>query len=96
MSNVTGHYVNLTNVMMVLKEVSDLQSVAKEMEVPEDISSELWEGDREEVVGKVSSFFLEKGLTWKDLKEAVIKSKELLAVELVTLMEQYICEGIPL
>ena len=96
MSNVTGHYVSLTNVMMVLKEVSDLQSVAKEMEVPEDISSELWEGGREEVVGKVSSFLLEKGLTWKDLKEAVIKRKELLAVELVTLMEQYICEGIPI
>ena len=82
--------------MMVLKEVSDLQSVTKQMGIPEDISSELWEGDREEVVGKVSSFLLEKGLTWKDLKEAVIKSKELLAVELVTLMEQYICEGIPI
>ena len=96
MSNVTGHYVNLPNVMMVLKEVSDLRSVAKEMTVPEDISSDLWEGDREEVVGKVSSFFLAKGLTWKNLREAVIKSKELLAVELVTLMEQYICEGIPI
>ena len=47
-------------------------------------------------MGKVSSFFLEKGLTWKDLREAVIKSKEPLAVELVTLMEQYICEGIPM
>ena len=79
--------------MMVLEEVSDLQSVTKQMGIPEDISSELWE---EEVVGKVSSFLLEKGLTWKDLKEAVIKSKELLAVELVTLMEQYICEGIPI
>ena len=78
----------------MLKEVSDLQWFSKSMNIPAEVSIELCDGDREEVVGKMSSFLLEKGLTWTSLKRGLTESNEIIAVERVCHLETIVFEGI--
>ena len=78
----------------MLKEVSDLEWFSKSMNVPDEVSIELCDGNREEVVGKMSSFLLEKGLTWTSLKKGLTESNERVAMEQVCHLETIIFEGI--
>ena len=79
---------------LVLKEVSDLERFLKAMNIPDEVCTELCDGDEEEVVGKMSSFLLEKGLTWSSLKRGLIENNEMIALERVCLLENVVFEGI--
>ena len=61
---------------LVLKEVSDLERFSKAMNIPDEVCTELCDGDEEEVVGKMSSFLLEKGLTWSCLRSGLTENNE--------------------
>ena len=77
----------------MLKEVSDLEWFSKSMNIPDEVSIELCDANREEVVGKMSSFLLEKGLTWTSLKKGLTESNERVAMEQVCRLETIIFEG---
>ena len=79
---------------LVLKEVSDLERFSKAMNIPDEVCTGLCDGDEEEVVGKMSSFLLEKGLTWSSLKRGLIENNEMIALERVCLLENVVFEGI--
>ena len=80
---------NLSNLMLVLKEVTDLDRVSNALALPAADRS----GDVEETLGKVSNLFLEKKQTWKQLRNLLLRYKEFPAVKIVNLMEQYVREG---
>ena len=85
----SGHHMNLSNLMLVLKEVTDLDRVSNALALPAADGS----GDREERLGKVSNFFLLTHQTWKQLKNLLLRYKEYPAARIVNLMEQYVREG---
>ena len=80
---------NLSNLMLVLKEVTDLDRVSNALVLPAADRS----GDVEETLGKVSNIFLEKKQTWKQLGDLLLRYKEFPARKIVYLMEQYVREG---
>ena len=79
---------------LVLKEVSDLERFSKAMNIPNEVCTKLCDDDEEEVVGKMSSFLLEKGLMWSSLKRGLIENNEMIALERVCLFENVVFEGI--
>ena len=79
--------------MLVLKEVNDIMSFAKTMKMPEKQTVELSNIAGEEVIGKVSSFWLETKQSWKALKYMLMKCMERASADIACLMEQYNCEG---
>ena len=80
--------------MMVLKEVHSLKGFSNALIIPEELRVKLMNCDEEEVVGTVSDFCVETGKTWRELKKILIEMKEIRAVEVISLMEQYVCEGL--
>ena len=80
---------NLSNLMLVLKEVTDLDRVSNALALPAADRS----GDVEETLGKVSNFFLTNKQTWKQLGDLLLRYKEFSARKMVYLMEQYVREG---
>ena len=89
----SGHPVNLTSVMLVMKKVKDLRRVSKAMQIPRDHLTEILEGSEEDSVGKLSEAWLETKKPWKALKEILAKCDELPSAELACLMEMNISEG---
>ena len=79
--------------MLVLQGVSDFRVVSDKMKIPKELATEIFNGELQEIVGKISSFWLETKQSWKMLKEILMKSNEMKTVELAYQMEQYICEG---
>ena len=77
---------NLSNLIQVFKEVTDLNRVSNAL----DMSSE---GDGEERLGKLAEFILVKKPTWKHLRNVLLRHNEMQAVKLANLMEQYVREG---
>ena len=75
--------------MQVFKEVSDLDRVSGALGMP----VKAMPGDREERVGKMSNFFLEKKLTWKHLKYMLSRCNEMPSVEVAHLMQHYVRES---
>ena len=80
---------NLSNLMLVLKEVTDLDRVSNALALPSADRS----GDVEETLGIVSNLFLEKKQTWKQLRNLLLRYKEFPAAKIVSLMEEYVREG---
>ena len=80
---------NLTNLMQVFKEVTDLDRVSNAL----DMSPEGMSGGGEERLGKLAEFVLVKKPTWKHLRSVLLRHNQMQAVKLVNLMEQYVCEG---
>ena len=89
----SGHPVNLTSVMLVMKKVKDLRRVSKAMQIPRDRLTESLEGSEEDSVGKLSEVWLETKKPWKALKEILVKCDELPSAELACLMEMHISKG---
>ena len=80
---------NLTNLMQVFKEVTDLDRVSNALDMsPEGIS-----GGGEERLGKLAEFVLVKKPTWKHLRSVLLRHNQMQAVKLANLMEQYVREG---
>ena len=80
---------NLSNLMQVFKEVTDLDRLSNAMGMsPEGIS-----GDGEERLGKLAECILVKKPTWKHLRSVLLRHNQMQAVKLANLMEQYVREG---
>ena len=88
---ITGHNINLTNVMLVLKKVRNFHGILKAMKVPDEV---VLKGKEEDIVGEVSALWLETKQSWTELKNILEENNEMESAELADLMEQYICEGI--
>ena len=84
-----GHHVNLSNLMQVFQEVTDLDRVSNAL----GMSPEGRSGDGEERLGKLSEFVLLKKPTWKHLGNVLLTHNQMQAVKLANLMEQYVREG---
>ena len=80
---------NLTNLMQVFKEVTDLDRVSNAL----DMSPEGMSGGGEERLGKLAEFVLVKKPTWKHLRSVLLRHNQMQAVKLANLMEQYVREG---
>ena len=92
-TSTSGHPVNLTSVMLVMKKVKDLRRVSKAMQIPRDHLTEILEGSEEDSVGKLSEVWLETKKSWIALKEILVKCDELPSAELACLMEMHISKG---
>ena len=79
--------------MLVLQGVADFRVVSDKMKIPKELATEILNCEAKEILGKISSFWLETKQSWKKLKEILMKSNEMKSVELAYQMEQYICEG---
>ena len=77
---------NLSNLIQVFKEVTDLNRVSNALDMSP-------EGDGEERLGKLAEFILVKKPTWKNLRNVLLRHNEMQAVKLANLMEQYVREG---
>ena len=91
--SLSGHPVNLTSVMLVMKKLKDLRRVSKAMQIPRDRLTEILEGSEEDSVGQLSEVWLETKKPWKALKEILVKCDELPSAELAYLMEMHISKG---
>ena len=92
-TSTSGHPVNLTSVMLVMKKVKDLKRVSKAMQIPQDCLTESLESSEEDSIGKLSEVWLETKKPWKALKEILVKCDELPSAELACLMEMHISKG---
>ena len=92
-TSTSGHPVNLTSVMLVMKKVKDLRRVSKAMQIPQDHLTEILESSEEDSVGKLSEVWFETKKPWKALKEILVKCDELPSAELACLMEMHISKG---
>ena len=88
-----GHKFNQTNVIMVLKEVNAITRLSKALKFSEELHVDALNCDEEEALGTLSAFCVKSGKTWKGLKMILNEFKETRAVEIISLMEQYVCEG---
>ena len=88
-----GHHVNKPNVMFVLKEVRDFMRCAEAMMMPEDLTVEVLNGEREEIVEKLSSFWLDTGQSWNTLEHVLTQCQELASADLAHMMEHYNRKG---
>ena len=80
--------------MALITEVKDMEKFIKAVNIPEELHIKLLKCDKEEVFGEVSAFCVKSGHTWKYLRELLVEIDENRAVEVISLMEQYICAGL--
>ena len=83
----------LSTIMDVLSKVKDLKHFTKTVHMPEDMSMEIFNSQAAEVVGKVSSFYLETKPSWNHLEEILIKCGEMEAVYITQLLGMYNRQG---
>ena len=90
-----GHKVTMNSVMAVLSEVNDLSCVAGTIGLPEELSQVIFSGraEREEVVGRVSEYWLQRNPSWPQLREIVMSCNEHKALDINGMMEAYNHEG---
>ena len=88
-----GHHLSQANVILVLKDVKDIMTVAKAMKMPDEFAVELSHTEKEEMIEKVASFWLDMKQSWKALKHVLKESREITSVNIACLMEQYNCRG---
>ena len=93
MNETLGHHLSQANVMLVLKEVKDIMTVAKTMKMPEELTVELTNNETEEMIGKVASFWSDTKQSWKALKQVLMECTEIASANIACLMEQYNCKG---
>ena len=77
--------------MLVLKKVRNFRGVLNAMKIPDEV---VLKGKEEDIVGEVSTLWLETKQSWAELKKILEENNEIESAELADLMEQYICEGI--
>ena len=82
--------------MAVLSEVKDLNAVAEAMNMPDELSRDIFtdSAEREDAVGRVSEFWLQGKSSWPQLKGILQTCSEHKALELSNTMERYNHEGI--
>ena len=79
--------------MLVLKEVKDFMIIAKAMNMPEELAVEILSGEKEEVIEKLSSFWLKTKQTWNTLKQVLTQCGDVVSADLAHLMEHYNRKG---
>ena len=88
-----GHHLSQANVILVLKEVKDIMTVAKAMKMPDELTMELSHTKKEEMIEKVASFWSDTKHPWKALKCVLKECTEITCANIACLMEQYNCRG---
>ena len=88
-----GHHLSQANVILVLKEVKDIMTVAKAMKMPDELTVELLHTEKEEMIEKVASFWLDTKQPWKALKHVLKECTEITSANIACLMEQYNYKG---
>ena len=85
----------MSSVVAVLSEVKDLNTVAKAMDMPNELSRDIFtdSAEREETVGRVSTFWLQGSPSWRQLRGILQTCDEHKALELNNVMELYNREG---
>ena len=85
----------MSSVVAVLSEVKDLNAVAEAMDMPDELSRDIFtdSAEREETVGKVSTFWLQGSPSWRQLRGILQTCDEHKALELNSTMELYNHEG---
>ena len=83
----------LSTIMDVLSKVRDLKHFTKKVYMPEDLSREIFNSQAKDIVGKVSSFCLERKPSWNYLEEILIKCDEMEAVNITQLLRMYNRQG---
>ena len=85
----------MSSVMAVLSEVKDLNAVAEAMDMPDELSRNIFtdSAEREETVGRVSTFWLQGSPSWRQLRGILQTCDEHKALELNSTMELYNHEG---
>ena len=80
----------------VLSEVKYLNAVAEAMDMPDELSRDIFTDsvEREETVGRVSTFWLQGNPSWRQLRGILQSCDEHKALELNNTMELYNHEGI--
>ena len=86
----------MSSVMTVLSEVNDLNALAEAMDMPDELSRDIFtdSAKREETIGRVSEFWLQGNPSWRQLKGILQKCDEHKALEVNNTMELYNHEGI--
>ena len=86
----------MSSVVAVLREVKDLNAVAEAMDMPDELSRDIFtdSADKEETTGRVSKFWLQGNPSWRQLKGILQSCDEHKALEVNTTMELYNHEGI--
>jgi len=85
--------VTLSTIMDVLSKVKDMKHFTKMVHMREDLSREIFNSQATEVVGKVSSLYLETKPSWNHLEEILIKCDETEAVDTTQLLRLYNRQG---
>ena len=62
--------------------------------MPEDLTVEILNGEKEEIVEKVSSFWLGTGQSWNTLEHVLTQCREVASADLAHMMEHYNRKGI--
>ena len=91
--HVTGHKLNLSNIMTVLKEVKDMKAMAKHLKMSKERSANVFVGTQTEIMGKCASFWLETFHHWCEIKDSLLSCGEFASAEIAELMEQYNFKG---
>ena len=90
----TGHIINLTNIMSVLKEVADLKRFCEYAYIPKEMCDVIFASEETEHIGRISSCWLEMKMSWSQMKEVLSGCNETKAADIAELMKQYICKGV--
>ena len=93
-TSTTGHIINLTNIMPVLKEVADLKSFCEYASIPKEMCDVIFSAEETEQIGCISSCLLEMKMSWSQMKEVLLECDETKAADIAELMKQYICKGV--
>ena len=79
--------------MLVLKEVKDFMIIANAMKMPQELAVEILSGEKEEIIGRLSSFWVDTQQPWKRLKHILTQCGDVASADLAHLMEQYNRKG---
>ena len=93
LTHVTGHKLNLSNIMTVLREVKDMKGMSKHIKMPKERSTNVFIGTESEILGKCASFWLETFHHWYEIKDVLLSCGEFASAEIAELMEQYNFKG---
>ena len=85
----------MSSVVAVLSEVKDLNAVAEAMDMPDELSRDIFtdSAERDETIGRVSEFWLQGKHSWRQLRGILQTCDEHKALALNNTMELYNHEG---
>ena len=88
-----GHELNLSSMMAVICKVKNAENFARHINMPDKRITDIFSGPATDMAGKLASYCLELKLSWARMKEYLIISNEVDAIEITEIMEQYNHEG---